>query len=362
MNPATLTIDTASIAANWRALAARHAGAGGGATAAAVKADAYGLGAALVARALAEAGCRHFFTACLDEAISLRAALPDRWIAVIAGCPAGAEQTFIGHDLRPVLNSLDDCARWQNAARNAGHALPALLHIDTGMARLGLDAAEFARLRAEPQRLDGIALDYVMSHLVSSELPDAAENGRQALRFAELRAAFPGVATSFANSSGIFLGPDFGSDLARPGYALYGGNPTPGQKNPMRPVVALAAPILQIRAIAAGETVGYNATWRAERAARIATIGVGYADGLPRSLADRMTARLNGRKIRLVGRVSMDLMTFEVTDHPEIAPGSMLELIGPGHDIDDLAHEAGTNGYEILTSLGRRYRRIAKSV
>ena len=362
MSHPTLTIDTASVAANWRDLAARHSRSGGGATAAAVKADAYGLGAALIAPVLAEAGCRHFFVACIEEAILLRAVLPDRWIAVIAGCPSGTEPDLIGHDLRPVLNSLDDCARWQKAARNAGRALPALLHIDTGMARLGLDAAEFARLSAEPHRLDGIALDYVMSHLVASETTDAPENARQARRFAAIRAAFAGVATSLANSSGIFLGPDFASDLARPGFALYGGNPTPEQKNPMRPVVTLAAPVLQIRAIAAGETVGYNAAWCAERPSLIATIGTGYADGLPRSLANQMTARFAGRTVPLVGRVSMDLMTFDVTDHPDIVPGSMLELIGPGHDIDDVAREAGTNAYEILTRLGRRYRRVAKSV
>ncbi|MCF3946179.1 alanine racemase [Acidiphilium iwatense] len=362
MNRPTLTIDAEAVAANWRDLAARHASSGGGATAAAVKADAYGLGAALIAPALAAAGCRHFFVACLEEALALRTALPDRRIAVINGCPSGTERELIANDLRPVLNSLEDCARWRNAAREAGRALPALLHVDTGMARLGLDAAEFARLRETPDLLDGIALDYVMSHLVASETTDAPENAHQAQRFAAIRAAFPGVTTSLANSSGIFFGPDFASDLARPGFALYGGNPTPEQKNPMRPVVTLAAPILQIRAIEAGESVGYNAIWRAERQSLIATIGVGYADGMPRSLANRMTARFKGRDVRLVGRVSMDLMTFDVTDHPDIAPGSMLELIGPGHDIDDVGREAGTNGYEILTGLGRRYRRVAKSV
>ncbi|HEX7388776.1 MAG TPA: alanine racemase [Acidiphilium sp.] len=362
MNRPTLTIDTAAAAANWRSLAERHRRAGGKATAAAVKADGYGLGAALIAPALAEAGCRHFFVANLDEALALRAVLPEHFIAVIGGSPPGAEADLIAHDLRPVLNSLADIGRWQRAARAAGRALPALLHVDTGMSRLGLDTAEFARLRAEPGRLDGIELDYVMTHLVSSEVPDAAENRIQAGRFAEIRTAFPGIPASFANSSGIFLGAGFASDLARPGYALYGGNPVPGQPNPMRPVAALSAPILQIREIPVGEGVGYNAVWRAERPSRIATIGVGYADGMPRSLTNRMTARFAGRVVRLVGRISMDLMTFDVTDHPDIAAGSVLELIGPGHDIDDLALEANTNGYEILTGLGRRYRRVVKSV
>ncbi|MGC9271216.1 alanine racemase [Acidiphilium sp.] len=354
----TLTIDVGAVVANWRLLCARHTGE----TAAVVKADAYGLGAALIAPALAAAGCRRFFVATTDEAFALRRTLPAAWIAVLNGCPPGLEADALAHNISPVLNSLADCARWQAAARKSGRRPSALLHIDTGMSRLGLDAAECATLLAEPGRLDGINLNYIMTHLVAAEDPNALSNQRQAAHFAAIAARFPGIGTSITNSSGIFLGPNFATDLARPGIALYGGNPTPHAPNPMRPVITLSAPILQIRAINAGDTVGYNASWRAGRPSLIATIGVGYADGLPRSLAGRLTARHHDRVIPLVGRVSMDLMTFDITDNPDLTQGTPLELIGPGHDIDAIAAEAGTIPYEILTSLGRRYRRVVKSV
>ena len=335
----------------------------GAAMGAAVKADAYGLGASAVAPALQAAGCRHFFVAHLEEALSLRPLLPDAWIAVLNGAPPGEETAFIHHGLRPVLNGLGDIARWQMTARNAGHPLRAVLHVDTGMARLGLDKTEFARLSTAPDLLDGISLDYVMSHLVSAEQPDAEENQAQARRFAAIRNVFPGIPASFANSAGIFLGPTFCSDLARPGYALYGGNPTPDRPNPMRNAVRLTAPILQVREIPAGETVGYNATWKAPRPSRIATLGIGYADGFPRALSNATCAfaegaDFDGHPVPLVGRVSMDLITFDVTDFPMIGAGSRLELLGPRRGIDALARDAGTSGYEILTSLGHRYRRV----
>jgi alanine racemase len=361
MSLATLEIDLGAIAANWRELARRH----GAATGAAVKADAYGLGMAAVAPALWSAGCRHFFVAHLDEALALRPLVPAAWIAVLNGVPPDSEAVFIAHDLRPVLNGLDDLARWQAAARRAGGRLPAVLHIDTGMARLGLDRHEYARLQAEPERLDGVALDYVMTHLAAAEQPDAAQNASQAARFAAIRRDFPSVLSSFANSAGIFLGARFKSDLARPGYALYGGNPQPHLPHPMRDVVRLTAPILQIRQIGPGETVGYHATWRASRPTRIATIGIGYADGLPRALSGAtcafMAEDFDGPPIPLVGRVSMDLMTFDVTDHPAVTLGMRLELLGPRRGIDALARDAGTSGYEILTSLGHRYRRVLLS-
>nr|WP_083703293.1 alanine racemase [Acidiphilium rubrum] len=353
-----LSVDVGAVVANWRSLAALH----GGETAAVVKADAYGLGAGLIAPVLARAGCQRFFVATADEAIALRGLIAAPWIAVLNGCPAGRENDFTTQALVPVLNSLADCARWQGAARAAGRALPALLHVDTGMSRLGLDAGEWSAVLRDRSCLNGIELQFVMSHLVSAEVADAPETAAQVARFAAIAAAMPDVATSLANSSGIFLGDTARSDLARPGVALYGGNPVTGQPNPMRAVVTLAAPVLQIRVIGPGETVGYNGTWRAARRSRIATIGVGYADGLPRTLSNRLTARHDGRVVPLVGRVSMDLMTFDVTDLPDIVPGAMVDLIGPDHAVDDLAAEAGTIAYEILTSLGQRYRRVAKSV
>jgi alanine racemase len=357
MNHPTLTIDPGAVAANWQALADRHAGEIAGV----VKADAYGLGAALIAPALAAAGCRSFFVATLDEALALRALLPAARIGVLNGCPPGEEGAMRAHRLMPVLGSLAACARWREAAGD-DEAPPSFLHVDTGMNRLGLDGDEAAHLIAHPDRLDGLGLTHVITHLIAAEDPDAAENAAQRERFAAFAARFPWLRTSLANSSGLFLGPAFGSDLARPGYALYGGNPTPKAANPMRPAITLAAPVLQIRAIAAGETVGYNGTWRAVRPSRIATIGVGYADGLPRSLSNRMTARWRGQIVPVAGRLSMDLTTFDVTDQPNLAPGDVIEVIGAGHDIDAIAAEAGTIGYEILTSLGPRYRRMVKSV
>jgi alanine racemase len=197
-----------------------------------------------------------------------------------------------------------------------------------------------------------------MTHLVASEVPDDPINQAQRDRFAAACAALPAAPRSLANSSGIFLGPDFASDLARPGAALYGINPTPGHPNPMRSAVTLKARVVQVRQIGAGEGVGYNSTWRASRDSRIATVSVGYADGFLRSLSNRATAFFDGRPVPLVGRVSMDLTTFDVTDHPGIVPGAWLELIGPRATPDDLAEAAGTNGYEILTSLGPRYHRV----
>jgi alanine racemase len=323
-------------------LRARHAG---GAVAGVVKADGYGLGAVPVAQALYAAGCRHFFTAHLAEAIAVRPHVPDAMVAALHPPLPGSESAYAAHAITPVLGSREDVARFNG---------PAILHVDTGMNRLGLSMEEAAEL-------GGFAPLYVMTHLVASEVADDPINAMQAARFAAVCAGFAGVKRSFANSSGIFLGEAFASDLARPGAALYGINPTPGAANPMQPVVRLRAAVLQVRAIAAGESVGYNATWRAARASRIATVAVGYADGWLRSLSNRGHAVFDGAPVPLVGRVSMDLTNFDVTDHPAIEPGSWLDLIGPGRDADAVAADAGTNGYEILTSLGARYHRVWQS-
>jgi alanine racemase len=363
MAPAELEIDLAAVAANWRKLAAMHAGA----TGAAVKADAYGLGAARVAPALYEAGCRHFFVAHLTEGLELAPLLPGGarpgggrpgfMLAVLHGILPGEEAELAAHGLVPVLTNLGDVERWRAEARRQGRRLPAILHADSGMNRLALSPAELAVLSGNGELLEGIELKLVMSHLISSELPEAPSNAEQLRRFQALRRQFPMVKASLANSSGMFLGPEFLADVTRPGAALYGLNPTPEQKNPMRAVARLSARILSVREIAPGETVGYNATWTATRPSRIATVAAGYADGILRSLSGSATARFDGKPVPLVGRVSMDLATFDVTDQPEAVPGKTLELLGPEHDADALAREAGTNGYEILTSLGRRYRR-----
>jgi len=349
---AVLAVDLGAIVANWRILAARHAG---GAVAGVVKADAYGLGAAPVARALSAAGCKHFFVAQLAEGMAVRQAVgPGPMGAVLNGFAPGADGEA---GLLPVLNGLPDVEIHAAAARAAGRPAEAILHLDTGMSRLGLDAREQALLADDPGRLAGLALRFVMTHLACADEPAHPLNAAQAARFAAAAHVAPGVPRSLANSSGIFLGERFVSDLARPGSALYGINPTPEQPNPMRQAVRLLAPVLQLREIAAGDTVGYGATWTAPRAARIATVAAGYADGYLRALSGRAVGQVAGRTVPLVGRVSMDLITFDVTDIPDLAPGVMMELIGPGNTPDDVAARAGTIGYEILTSLGARYRR-----
>lgn len=351
--PTILEIDLAAIAANWRFLDSMHPAA----TGAAVKADAYGLGAIKVASALHQAGCRHFFVAHLAEGLALAPLLNGAMLAVLHGILPGEEAAFSAHGLVPVLASLGDLERWRGEAKRLGKKLPAILHADTGMNRLAMSKSELAALGANAALLEGIELTLIMSHLISSEIPDAPSNPEQLSRFQSLRRQFPHITASLVNSAGMFLGAEYQADLARPGAALYGLNPTPGQNNPMRPVVRLQAQILTVREIEPGEIVGYNATWTARRRSRIATIAAGYADGLPRALSNSGTVRFDGKPVPLVGRVSMDLATFDVTDQPNAIPGQMLELIGKDHDADALALEAGTNGYEILTSLGQRYQR-----
>ncbi|HYI85342.1 MAG TPA: alanine racemase [Acetobacteraceae bacterium] len=350
---ALLSIDLAAIAANWRLLGNRHPG---GAVAAVVKANAYGLGAARVGPALRDAGCRHFFVAHLAEGVALREALGQApTIAVLNGFAPGSDGDAA---LLPVLNSLLDVEAHAAAARRRNSVAPVILHLDTGMNRLGLDRREQEAVAADPSRLDGLDLRWLMTHLACADEPKHPLNAAQAVRFAAICARLPVAAPrSIANSSGMFLGPAFTSDLARPGCALYGINPTPGRPNPMRQAVRLDAPVLQMREIAPGDTVGYGATWTAERPSRVATVAAGYADGYLRALSGRAFGVFAGQSVPLIGRVSMDLIVFDVTDAPPVAPGAAVQLIGPENTPDELAARAGTIGYEILTALGNRYRR-----
>jgi alanine racemase len=356
---ALLTIDLAAIQENYRRLCAHLQGVP---AAPVVKADAYGLGTVQVGPALARAGARIFLVATIDEGIALRRALtawPDAKILVLVGPLPGAETELREHGLLPVLNSLDDVDRWGRLAAREGFALDAALQLDSGMSRLGLAPAELELLADDPGRLEGIALTCVMSHLACAEEADNPMNRRQRDAFAAARKRLPGAPGSLANSSGIFLGPDYHFDLARPGAALYGVNPTPDKPNPMVQVVRLQGKILQVRRIDARQSVGYGATHRAQAAMRVATVGVGYADGYLRSLSNRGTAFIDGQRIAVIGRVSMDLITLDVTSLPEHAarPGTLVELFDPERGPDALAEQAGTIGYEILTALGRRYHR-----
>ncbi len=355
---AILTIDLDAVADNYRRLCAEL---GGVACAAVVKADAYGLGMARVAPALARAGARIFFVAQMEEAMALRGMFPvEVEIYVLNGLAAGPVAEFQAGRVHPVLNSLGEIDAWAAAARAAGRALPAAVHIDTGMSRLGLPEDELEALAADHGRLAGIDLRYLVSHLACADDPTHPLNAEQLRRFRAARARLPDAPASFANSSGIFLGADYHLDLARPGVALYGVNPTPGRPNPMRQVVRLQGKILQVREIDASRTVGYGATHRAAGPTRIATVAVGYADGYLRSLSNRGSAWLGDRRVPVVGRVSMDLITLDVTGAPAEAarPGAFVDLIGADLATDRVAEAAGTIGYEILTSLGRRYHRV----
>ncbi|HEX5803880.1 MAG TPA: alanine racemase [Azospira sp.] len=354
---AVLSIDLDAICDNWRALRKRLRSAE---CAAVVKADAYGLGALKVAPALYRAGCRSFFVAHLNEAIALRPALPDAAaIYVLHGAHPGAEAAFVAHRLVPVLNSLPQVAAWQKLGVMHGRALPAILQVDTGMARLGLAADELAQVAAVPAVLQGIDLKFVISHLASAEEPDNPANGEQLARFRAVLARLPRARASLANSSGIFLGDDYHFDLVRPGAALYGVAPVAGAANPLRPAIRLQGKVLQTRSIAAGTGVGYNHRWRAAAAARIATVAVGYADGYLRSLSNRGFAYVDGVPLPIVGNVSMDTITVDVSALPEarVGEGTLVDLAGPDNGVDAIAARAGTIGYEILTSLGQRYAR-----
>ncbi|HWI26690.1 MAG TPA: alanine racemase [Stellaceae bacterium] len=353
---AVLEVDLAAIVENWRRLAARLAP--GASCAAVVKADAYGLGMARVAPRLAAAGCRLFFVATIDEGIALRRVLPGIEIAVLGGFLPGTGGEFTRTRLIPVLNSADEIDAWRANPRT--RAFPAMIHVDTGMARLGLARDELAALAGAPERLAGLQLRAVLSHLACAEDAGARQNSEQLAAFRAALGLLPQAPASLAAGSGIFLGPDYHFAFVRPGAALYGVNPLPGRPNPMAQVVRLKGRILQVRDIDTGMTVGYGATHRMERPGRIATVAVGYADGWLRSGSHRGSAGIAGRRVPVVGRISMDLLTLDVTGiDPALArPGNFVDLMDDTYGVDEVAAAAGTIGYEILTALGQRYHRI----
>ena len=356
-----LTIDLAALRENWRSLARRAAP---GRRAAVIKANAYGIGLNEAATALWDAGARVFFVARFDEGLAARRLLPgDATIYVLDGLERDAEPgDYAENRLAPAIGSEEELARWSAFAARRGTMSPCALHFDTGMNRLGF--ASLTGMRNAVERFGASGAHLLMSHFVSSEIPEDPINPAQIERFAEARAAFPHLPASLANSSGMFLNARPIYDLARPGYALYGGNPTPDSPNPMRPVATLTIAVQQTRWIERGMTCGYNAEWTAKRRTRIATLLAGYADGLPRG-AGATDARsgaevvVAGRRCPLVGRMSMDLSIVDVTELPEgeVQPGDPAEVIGPFADLDQFAAGSGTIGYQVLTGLGPRYRR-----
>jgi alanine racemase len=360
---AMLSVDLEAISDNYALLAGF---AGGAECAAVVKADAYGTGMAAVAPTLYRRGCRTFFVATLAEAIALRRRIADAAIYVLNSCFAGGEAQFMQHGLRPVIGSLAALGSWRDACRTTANPPAAALHLDTGMNRLGIGPDEIGQLIDDQARhLAGVRLDLIMSHLACADEPHHERNRRQLRLFRSALAQLPPARASLANSAGILLGPDYHFDLVRPGIGLYGGRPAAGGPNPMRPVIRLVSHILQVRSVEAGDSVGYGASFTAHRPTRIATIPVGYADGYFRALAAsgaKPGARvvIAGQAMALAGRVSMDLITVDVTGLPAetCEPGTPVEIIGDAVTVDDLADVAGTISYEILTALGHRYRRI----
>lgn len=353
--PARLVVDLAALVANWRALVAVAAPSRVGAV---VKADAYGLGLVPVATALAQARCTEFFVATFEEGRTLRDALPGARVWSLGGLPAGAAARFRACGLLPVLNTADELREWVREAPMA----PAAVHLDTGMTRLGLGAAEIDALRADGV-LDRLTLDLVISHFSCADERGHPSIEAQLARFEDLRARLPPAPTSLGNSAATLLGPRTRGDLARPGIALYGGHPFgDGTPNPMREVVSLHARVLQLRDVTTSDvTVGYGATHRVRPPARIATVGAGYADGYPRALGGRAWASIAGHRVPVVGRVSMDLVTLDVTSVPRdaVQVGDYAELIGGGGmPLDDVARLAGTISYEVLTRLSSRAERV----
>ncbi len=362
---AVLTIDLDALTNNYHTLTERLDGVK---PAAVVKANGYGLGAGPVAKTLAQAGCRVFFVAHVEEGIKLRLALNEAGnsdfinaeIHVLGGLMPDTEETFDASRLIPVLGSLDQIHNWKQFCDRLDRPLPCDIHADTGMCRLGLPPEELAKLEIEPSRVDSLNINYVISHLACADEPDHPKNAEQLDAFRHVRRVLPQGKASFANSSGIFLGPDYHFDLARPGAALYGIAPVPGQANPMAQVIRLQGKIAQVRVVDTPQTVGYGATYRAEGPARIATVPVGYADGYLRYFSNKGSGYIGKIPVPVVGRVSMDLITLDITDVPEhlCATGALVDLIGPNNPVDQVADEAGTIGYEILTSLGHRYHRV----
>jgi alanine racemase len=358
-----LTIDLDTIVANWRKLNSQAIPAD---CAAVVKADAYGCGIARVTRALVKAGCRTFFVATLDEARAAREVTPTSAIYVLDGFFPGSGDLYAKFDCRPVIGDATELAEWDAFRLTSGWEGPAAIHIDTGMNRLGFRVTEAQALESRIKNGNhGFAL--VMSHLVSAEVLGDPINGRQVAAFREIASLFSGVPASLSNSSGIFLGSQFHFDLVRPGAALYGVNPTPEADTPVLPVVDLKVRVAQIRNIEKGESVGYGATWTARQPTRLAIVTAGYADGYFRAAGGVDNVRsaeaiVAGQRCPIAGRISMDLMAIDVTSLPPnaIRRGGMVTLIGEGITVDELAHHFGTIGYEVLTSLGKRYARVYK--
>jgi alanine racemase len=347
----TLAVDLKALCSNYRLLRARHERQS---CSAVVKANAYGLGVAEVSKALWREGCREFFVATLVEATELRTILPQATIAVFNGLPAGEEIAFIEHKLYPVLNNTGQAERWLKASDSA----PAILHIDTGMTRLGFTQPELATFVEKHGDFASKRVALLMSHLACANEPAHNKNAEQLERFKDAKKLLPKARGSLCNSSGLFLNADFHYDLARPGCALYGINPTE-HINPMQHVATLSAPLLQVRTLDRNEAIGYEATYNAKQGSRIAITSLGYADGWMRCLSNNSYAYICGQRAPVAGRISMDMVALDVSVLPEasLAENARAEFINLQQPVDVIAKVCNTIGYEIFTRLGRRVER-----
>ncbi|MFT3998530.1 MAG: alanine racemase [Asticcacaulis sp.] len=357
-----LRIDLGALKANYQKLCSLAAPTP---VSAVVKADAYGLGVLSVCNVLFDAGCRHFFVALTCEAFELRPELPEEArLYVLNGLTPGSETRAAEAGLIPVLNSPQQLDAWAAVARVRSQTLPAqtlpaLLQVDTGMSRLGFMPADLEALAEDKSRLEGLRIDFLMSHLACADEPAHPANLAQLETLEHLETLFPDVNVCFANSGGLFLGAEYHGDLCRPGIALYGGAPHADKANPMQPVIALDLAVIQTRTVPAGTRIGYGGTVTTTAPKRLATLSAGYADGLPRALSNSGAVWFKGTRLPFIGRVSMDSIIIDIDALPEgaLKPGDFVELIGPNQTLDELAEAAGTISYEILTSLGPRYHR-----
>ena len=356
-----VVIDLDRICANWQALSdlVRPTECAG-----VVKADAYGLSAERVIPALSAAGCSTFFVATLDEAREARELAPGATIYMLDGIPKGAAAAVREAGVIPVLSTVEEIEEWSALSASRKDRLLSALQIDTGLNRLGLSATDIQALVAGQHLIERLDVTLVMSHLACADEPDHPKNAQQRDIFNQLAPLLPSTARSLAASDGLMLGKPFHYNLVRPGYALYGGQAFGGGTTPVAPVVEVHARILQVRDVVPGQSVGYSATWSPEAASRVAVVAAGYADGLFRHLSRASGGgggyvAINGELAPIVGRVSMDLVTVDVTGiEPAPAPGDMVEIIGPNMTIESLGAAAGTIGYEMLTNLRHRFHRV----
>jgi len=350
---ALAAVDLDVVASNFKVLAAAS---GTAICAAIVKGDGYGLGMLEVARTCWQAGARLFFVARFQDGCDLRAELPEARIGVLDGLAGWPVQAFADARLEPVLGTLDDTRRWFGE-RAPG---PCMVHVDSGMNRLGLKPRELAAV-ADVIRRHPKSLAAWLTHFASADDVDLALCREQVARFEAAIAALPPAPKSIVNSSGLFLGvPEWRGAFTRPGKALYGINPMPpGETNPVKQALTVTAPILQVSDVARGESIGYSATFRATKPMRIATLGIGYANGYLRSLSNKGVVAIGGRRARIAGRVSMDLTTVDVSGFAdtELSAG-YAQMLGPAIGLSELAALAGTNEYELQISLGRGCKRV----